>query len=157
MAARFGRGLAVAPQDILHIALISVLSESRQCPRDIDFKNFLIGAIRSTAFNQRELKDNQCYSIDEGTDQSDNSPHEIVCQAPTPEEKLIDKDRIEKQRNLLRQLMRDDREAILYLHALARDWSVSEIKTNLGFDAKKLEAVQTRIRRRANEIKREQS
>lgn len=158
MAAKCSYRLPLEPGDLMHMAFEKALSCSRECPTHVPVMAYLINAIRGIAENERVRKQNQCVSLDENEESGQESLiNQIPCPAPTPEEVLVQRDTLQRQKRVLLELIADDRDAQMFIQAHVQGWSNEQIMSNLGFDSRKVEAIQTKIRRRVSAARKGES
>ena len=151
--AYFYSGNGVEPDDLIQETITRALSNVRNCPRDVDFMNFLANAMKSIAGAQRkkQLPENTAdFSMDDGNkaqqifDQDNNA--RVI-----PQEKAIeDKKRTQKIEQRLEEvleLFKDDEHATIVFMGKQDELTAREIREEFDIDKKTYDTTLRRIRR----------
>lgn len=150
-------GDQMEPKDLESMAILAIFEGRRDWDRSrVDFPTFLIGVMRSLAYNEarkaRETRPRYVHEADLGppqtSDEREGFLESVPADTPTPEMKLI-KDEEEAEKDALIAIIRaqlsDDPEAIRVLELELDGISKKEIRGRLEIETTRFWTIDTRI------------
>ena len=149
--AKFARLRALAAssidwEDLIHEAFLRALKGTRRWPKRISFRDFLLGTIRSVAFEYKRSthgREIPLSTTGSATEFGDEPSIEVADDSPSPEEEVIAR----RTLSSVRALFEDDRSALAVLSGLAEGAGPAEVQKNAGISPRQYASAQRRIRR----------
>jgi len=148
-AQRFAFGCSYSPDDLLQQAAIRALTSGRIFAAHDDMLSYLLGAMRSVAFDER--KKTQTHALDAAAPLDDRAVAETGLRShPSTADELMREEEDEARIIALRQLVAQNENAALVLEGLLDGMKAAEIRDALGLSSTEYDSARTYIHRRMN-------
>lgn len=147
----YALGLSCEAGDLLNDAICQTLQGHRNCPREVPFVTFLIGAMRSRASAVREKQKASPVAITLDATGTDGRPlYEPSDPARNAEEWQLAKEDVAARVTALEKLFAGDDEATMFLWADLEETPKEEIKAMNDLDDPTYATIRRRMRRKIN-------
>jgi len=144
-------GTAMEPAELLSEAISRALDGTRSCRRDLRLVPFLIGAMKSIAWADREAKREAPRLVSLSATGAETAALQVPAKGRNAEEELVAREDYEEQRAALEKLFADDELAFLVITGDMDGMSAEEIRAALELDLRAYASVRRKIRRKINQ------
>lgn len=147
----FVLGTTMEPAELLGEAVARALDGTRSCHHNLGIVPFLIGAMKSIAWADRDAYKALPRVTSLSVASAETAALQVSTKKRNAEEELIAQEDYEEQRAALEKLFADDEPAFLVVTGDMDDMSADEIRAALAIDLKAYASIRRRIRRKINQ------
>jgi len=146
VAQRFAFGCAMIPEDLLQEACSRALAGTRKCKNGLELRAFLVGAMRSIAFDERKKAKTHALDMAVAVESIDES--EIESASNSIEYAIENEDEAVEKVALLRELVKNNENAALVMEGLLDELEPAQIRSATGLTQTQYDSARTYIHRR---------